>query len=667
MDNVSASGRRIRPRALVLGALLGALICALTPYNNSYLNGAPLGGGTFPLAAFCVALPLTLLVAVVRRLTGWRLLHGTEVVTVWALMAMASGVAYTGLARTFFINLTAPSFFASEANRWSEVLGPVLPAGLYPTDRAAIDALYSGIEGGRRLGWLEFLSVIPWSAWVGPLTQWAVFLGLAYLTIVSLVGLFSRQWIVNERMNAPLLAAPMEAAEALDRPGGLWAFLADRRLLAGLAIPVCLHLVNGLSFYEPSLPQIPTLLLAGKYFSKTGLFSGFYKLKLLIVPAFAGFAFLSARQMSFSFWFFYLFAGLLTGVLSVSGLQIPSAALGVTFGPTLSRPEEMQTLGGWMAMFVFFVWLSRRHLLQAARAALGLEKEARVRTEDAGWSSPANAMRGFAVGVFGLLAWAVWKGMSPWAAAVALFVFLAVGLTAARIVCQGGLAWFTLNAAPLDGPLAVFGSGMFGSSGLILAAAMQKMLFVDLREAIMPALLHTAKVSERVGNRRALAWGLTVTLALAVVVSLAATLALFYRYGGRELQIEWALTSTQSVYDAAARLLQTPGETRGWSVGFATAGAVVTGLLILGYQRFPWWPLHPAGYLAAYGSAMNSLWFSCFVGWAVSHLAVRYGGASAMRALRPFFIGLIIGDFLMAGVFAVVGFWAGSSYQAFPN
>ena len=80
-------------------------------------------------------------------------------------------------------------------------------------------------------------------------------------------------------------------------------------------MPVCLHLLNGLSFYNPTIPSIPTLILAGKYFPKVGLFSGFYKLKIYIYPAFIGFAFLTSKQISFSFWLFYAAGALLFGLL----------------------------------------------------------------------------------------------------------------------------------------------------------------------------------------------------------------------------------------------------------------------------------------------------------------------------------------------------------------
>ncbi len=60
-------------------------------------------------------------------------------------------------------------------------------------------------------------------------------------------------------------------SQALDE-GDLSDFLGYRFLLAGLAVPLCLHLLNGLNFYFPAVPQIPTLILAGPYFPGTGIF-----------------------------------------------------------------------------------------------------------------------------------------------------------------------------------------------------------------------------------------------------------------------------------------------------------------------------------------------------------------------------------------------------------
>ena len=47
--------------------------------------------------------------------------------------------------------------------------------------------------------------------------------------------------------------------------------------------------------------------------------------------------------------------------------------LGITFGPTLSRPEETQMIGAYGVFFLFLFWIGRRHLLARRRQGPGVE------------------------------------------------------------------------------------------------------------------------------------------------------------------------------------------------------------------------------------------------------------------------------------------------------
>jgi hypothetical protein len=295
---IRRAGNKIRLRAIFIGVSFALAICVITPFNNAYRQGTPLGGGHFPLAPFYILIWMMLAVAVIQAIfKGRNLITGKELLVSWALMMLLSGIAWTGLARTFFINLTAPYYFATVENRWEEILHPLLPDSWYPQNQQAIVDFYNGLTGGREMGWIEVLKNIPWDAWVGPLLGWAGFILLCYMVMVCIINLLSRQPLYNERMNFPLLRVPLLMQEALDN-NEFGRFITNRFLLAGLLVPVVLHLINGLSFYNPSIPSIPTLILAGKYFPKYGLFAGFYKLKIYIYPAFIGFAFLTSKPLS---------------------------------------------------------------------------------------------------------------------------------------------------------------------------------------------------------------------------------------------------------------------------------------------------------------------------------------------------------------------------------
>ncbi|GFK94311.1 hypothetical protein NNJEOMEG_02153 [Fundidesulfovibrio magnetotacticus] len=654
----------IRPRAVVLGVLSGALLCLATPYNNMYLAATPLGGGHFPLAPFILLVCLTILTALVARIFKTApLFNGAELLGSWMLAVLMSGIAYTGLMRTLLINLTAVDHFASAGNRWNETLAPLLPQAWTLTDHNAVELLYNGLPDGRRLGWLELLQRIPWSAWAGPMAAWGVFIGLTCVVMVCIVNLFSRQWIVNERMNFPLLRLPYLMEESFQE-GRVGAFFTNGFLLTGLMIPVVLHTVNGLSTYMPSVPQIPTVLLAGPYFPRTGLFMGFSKLKIYLIPAFVGFAFLTSRQISLSFWVFFVLGGLLTGALALVGLHTPPSALGVTFGPTLTLVEETQMIGAYGVFFLFVVWLARDHLLEVVRTAFG-KGESRPRESE--WFSTRLAFWGLVAGGAGLMAWCAAFGMPLGATVLLLGIFFVVMVVASRVICQGGIAYFTLTAAPSDGLLAFFGSGFFSQAGLLMGVMLQKIQFLDLRESLMPSLVHAAKVGEPVARKRLYFAGICLAIGLGVVVSFTAMLALCHKVGVRDLQAEWEISSVLRVYEDAQRLLEAPSGFNPWVISYAGAGAVVMLGLILCFQRFYWWPLHPVGYLTMYSSSMRILWFSFFVGWLCNHAALRYGGVEFFAKARMLFIGLILGDFLMGGVFAVAGLFLGQSYQVLPS
>lgn len=658
-----AKQSNIRFRAVALGVVLGLAVCAFTPTNNLLLRATLLGGGHFPLAPFFILFWLTVLARLGGRLLRRSILSGRELFTTWALTVLVSGLPYTGLVRTFFVNITAPQSFATPGNRWTESLGPLLPAELYPRDDKAITAIYDGLDGAIGQGPLEVLTRIDWSAWITPLTWWGAFVLVSFVVMLCVVNLFSRQWIENERVNFPLLRLPMVMEEAVDE-NRLTAFLTDRWLLTGLGLTVFLHSINGLALFFPEIPPIPTSFAVGKYFSKYGLFSGFTKLKVAIYPAFIGFAFLTSRQISLSLWTFFLCGALAVGVLDVTGLALPPGALGATFGPTLAAVEETQMIGAYAVFFLFLLWLSRSHLAMVARNAVGL---AGATPSDSEWFSLRASFWGGLAGMALLAAWCVRFGMPLLPALAVPLLFFVVSFVAARIICQGGIAYFTLTAAPIDGLLALFGSGFLGSTGLLVAAAAQKVLFVDLRESLMPSLFHAAKVGEEVRNKRLYVLGILAVLVLGVIVSVAAMMALCHTYGMRELELEWATRTTISVYDTVKRLLDAPMGAQRWVLTWTVIGGAIMLCLVACYHRFSWWPLHPIGYLATYSSSMRILWFSFMVGWAVNQVCLRYGGVTLFRKVRYFFFGLILGDFLMGGAWALVGLQTGIAYQVLPD
>ena len=82
-------------------------------------------------------------------------------------------------------------------------------------------------------------------------------------------------------------------------------------------------------------------------------------------------------------------------------------------------------------------------------------------------------------------------------------------------------------------------------------------------------------------------------------------------------------------------------------------------ILIVIRQKLLWWPFHPLGFLISTTWMAQFVWFNVFLAWLVKLLVLRYGGARLYQASRPFFLGLILGHFTVAGVWLIVDHFTG--------
>ncbi|HBZ54961.1 MAG TPA: hypothetical protein DEO88_06115 [Syntrophobacteraceae bacterium] len=464
-------------------------------------------------------------------------------------------------------------------------------------------------------------------------------------------------------MNFPLLRVPQILAEAAEQRK-LALFLTDKFFLIGLAIPLLLHTFNGLHTYFPEVPEIPNLLLMRSYVPKEGLFSGFVKLKYYIYPAFIGFAYLTSAQVSFSLWFFFILGGFLPGFLQILGWRLPSAAIGTTFGPVLAQVEEMQMIGAFGVFFFFILWLARQHLFLIAKSFLGRSKGNHQSWQ--GLMPPRLGVLLFVGSFVGIVAWLRVFGVDLITAILFMAVCWMLQLVSSRLICQGGLPYYTLTAAPSDGFLAFIDTRILAPTALYLSLIVQKVAFLDMRESLLPSAFHASRLSDNSEPRYRFLTGVVLAVAVGVMVTFVAMLVLYYRYGINFLPDDWAIENTRRLHESVAQLVKHPEGGEHWSAVFTVVGAVVMALVAGGYHRFLWWPLHPIGYLTTYSSAMQILWFSFFLGWVCNALVLRYGGVNRFKEVRALFIGLVVGDMVMAIFWLMVGFFASTSYHALP-
>ena len=86
-------------------------------------------------------------------------------------------------------------------------------------------------------------------------------------------------------------------------------------------------------------------------------------------------------------------------------------------------------------------------------------------------------------------------------------------------------------------------------------------------------------------------------------------------------------------------------------------GAIITSILYFLRGRFFWWPFSPIGYamIAALSGGLYDYWFSVFLGWLVKLIIVKQSGLKFNQKSAFFFLGLILGDYVTAIGWSLIG------------
>jgi len=169
-------------------------------------------------------------------------------------------------------------------------------------------------------------------------------------------------------------------------------------------------------------------------------------------------------------------------------------------------------------------------------------------------------------------------------------------------------------------------------------------------------------------NPRQLFWVILWASLVGILASWWALLSIYYHYGAATGNVNgWRTSMGSEPFNALSDWIKNKETFQSDRVWGVFGGMAFTGFLMAMRLRFFWWPFHPVGYVIAETFTMNWLWCATAVGWLIKTLIMRYGGIRMFRAGIPFFIGLILGDYVIASLWALIGLWLGiPTYRAFP-
>lgn len=624
--------------------LIGLVFIPLNAYLVVQLEtvwgiGDPTTMTIFFNAIFCFFLVIVLNLLLTRWIPKNALNQG-ELLTIYSILMVSVSVSGQDFTHTIFGTLGNARWFATPENEWATLFLSYLPQWLEPSEKA-VEGYFSGES--------SFYVSRNIRGWIQPLVWWTLFLTVLCFVMICINSIIRRQWIEQERLTYPLVYLPFEMTQG--------SFFRNRRLWLGFGIAGAINLLNGLNALFPVLPEIPLSYNLATHFIERPWNSirGWPGMPVQANPFIIGLTFLIPLELLFSCWFFYIIWKLQYIVGSMLGVNVPHYPF-----------ANQQVLGGYLGVVVVTLWLARKHLWRVLKGAMNPESVPNDTTEPMGYRA---AVCGTLLGIAFIIGFCYQAGMSLRFAFAffGIYYLILFGFTRMRAELgplMHGIHYF----GPFQLIVAAIGSHRISPQTLTVAAP----YWTHTKEFLnkpMPAYLESFKLSERanvtagsiaVDTRKLWKVCLLATF-LSIAVTLWAFLELGYKWGGPGA---WR---GNLAYNAIARVLKQPTDP-----DFAQLGATGFGMIFVFVGtalrlRFLWWSLYPLAYPLAGYYYFNYLYFPFLVCWLMKWIFLKYGGIRGYRRAVPFFLGLVLGDFVLGCVWAILGLLTGEATYMFQE
>jgi len=309
-------------------------------------------------------------------------------------------------------------------------------------------------------------------------------------------------------------------------------------------------------------------------------------------------------------------------------------------------------MGAMIALVLLRLWVGRAHLAAVLRRAFGRPTDADDAHEPLSY---AAAFWGAAAGGLVMLLWLMATGFSFFIALVVLAAaFIGfVGLT--RVIAEIGVPTSIVPLITSDFTVSAVGTSAIGPKGLV-AMPWTYVWDGDVRTFVMCSAAHGMRAcSERRRGYRGLPAAMLLAAVLAMAVSIPATIHFAHEEGGINMAPWYFNRHPHHAFGFIGTLIQQkprPPDGRGWIATAIGAGAMV--LFSFARHAFVWWPLNPVALPIAAVSWTHWLWLSFLIAWLIKTRVLKYGGAKLYLKLKPFFLGLVLGQYAGAALWQAV-------------
>jgi hypothetical protein len=606
-----------RSSAILVGSILIIANAFWMMHASIWNSGYPTTVSLFYNVIFILFI-VTLVNLFIRRFVPKIGFNRGELLLIYVMLSVASAVGGLDMLQILIPLISGFFLLATPENEWMSLFGKYIKDWLVVRDKELLLRYLQGESTFYLRGHIL--------AWMKPIAAWGTLVVALVIVMACISVILRRRWTEQEKLSYPIIQLPLEMSR-----GEFWR---NRLMWLGFALAGGMDVINGMNFLYPTVPSIGGKLYDIAPFFTDKPWNAIGWTPVALFPYAVGMAFFIPLDLSFSCWFFYIFWKV---------ERIAAASLGLRSLPGFPYLDQ-QASGAYLGLFAVAMWGSRRYLGEVARKVVRGERG--KRREPISYRT-AVLLGGLAFAY--ILFFCVRAGMSLWVA-VAFFVLYFVLSTA-----------ITRMRAELGSPVHDL---HFSGPDMILTTALPTRSFspYDLttisffhffnrayRGHPMPHQLEGFKLAERSSmNVRRLFLAIIVAGALGFFASAWGYLDAAYRYGGKT-GYAWRAFSRLESWLTAPQTTNLPA-TAAIIVGF---GATL--LLYWMRMRFFWFPFHPAGFAVSNSWSINLFWFSIFVSWLVKYLILKHGGLKTHRKLVPFFLGLILGEFVVGGFWTLRG------------
>lgn len=620
-------------RALIIGAILSFLIGALDVYNLMVIQGSYMTlDFTTPFAIFFI-FSLSLYNLFARKFFKKFSFSSSELILIYIMMIVSCSIPTMGLTLYLVPLIAGTRYYATPQNEWENLFIPYLKEWTILNDENAIKWFFEGIPKGMK---------IPYHVWIKPLFYWFLLIISLYLAMIFLMVILRKQWVEKERLNYPLTKAPLSLINSYENN-----LFKNRLFWLGFLIPFIIGCINGLNFYNPAFPKIELV-------RRIPIFRRTLNIDFRISFPMIGFTYFVNLPLSFSLWFFCLLTTIEQGYFNITGFGISEFLPYNAERPILG----WQSLGSLVVIVFYGLYISMFQLKEVFRKAIRKEKDDSYNYEIVSYTA---AFWGLLISLLIIFIWLILSGLPVLASLIfIIFAFIIyIGIT--RVIAEGGLA---ATRAPVIAPVvtnSIFGSKNLGNSGL----ASLGLTFVyasDVRTFVMASVANGLKMLEDIKKKKRIVfWGIIISIIVTLFSSVWTTIYLGYKHGAINANYWFFVAGPQYGWNYIVQEIKKPGGPDFLYLGFAGIGAIITIFLQLMRVRFLWFPFHPLGFAFSTIMMTNALWFSIFISWFIKVLILKYSGAQAYEKGKFFFVGLIVGQFVVNGLWLIIDFFTGKT------